>query len=128
MHPRTRARLEEMGDAHRLLAAGVRCVAPLPYVEFLSLQSGAGAIVTDSGTVQEEASALGVSCFTLGASTEREATVIHGTNTLLGHDPRDIAVVRPRAVAARRRPVPLWDGRAGERMAEELTAGYALVR
>ncbi len=128
MHPRTRARLEEMGDAHRLVAAGVRCVPPLPYVEFLSLQAGAGAVVTDSGAVQVEASALGVSCFTLGASTEREATVVQGTNRLLGYDPRDIAVVRPRPAMAGRRPIPLWDGQAGERMASELIASYALVR
>ena len=60
LHPRTRRRLKPMGDAHRLLAAGVLCGPPLGYLDFLSLQSGAGAVVTDSGTVQEETSALGV--------------------------------------------------------------------
>jgi UDP-N-acetylglucosamine 2-epimerase (non-hydrolysing) len=84
LHPRTRERLKPMGDAHRLLAAGVLCGPPLAYLDFLSLEAGAGAVVTDSGTVQEETSALGVSCFTLRSSTERCVTLTHGTNALLG--------------------------------------------
>jgi len=61
MHPRTKQRLVPMGDAHRLLEAGVLCGPPLRYLDFLSLQAGAGTVVTDSGTVQEEASARGSS-------------------------------------------------------------------
>ena len=128
LHPRTRARLEPMGDAHRLLAAGVLCGPPLAYLDFLSLQAGAGAVVTDSGTVQEEASALGVRCFTLRSCTERTVTLTHGTNTLLGDDPRDLAEVRPVAGAPTPAAIPLWDGRAGERIADALIANYALVR
>jgi UDP-N-acetylglucosamine 2-epimerase (non-hydrolysing) len=128
LHPRTRSRLKPMGDAHRLLAAGVLCGPPLGYLDFLSLQAGAGAIVTDSGTVQEESSALGVRCYTLRASTERTITLTHGTNALLGDDPRDIAEVRPSAGPPTPSAIPLWDGRAGERAAEALTANYALVR
>ena len=127
LHPRTRARLKPMGDAHRLLAAGVLCGPPLGYLDFLSLQAGAGAIVTDSGTVQDEASALGVSCFTLRASTERTITLTHGTNVLLGEDPRDIADVAP----VGRNPDPVCDpavGRASRgagrrRAGRELRAG-----
>jgi UDP-N-acetylglucosamine 2-epimerase (non-hydrolysing) len=127
LHPRTRARLQPMGDAHRLLAAGVLCGPPLRYLDFLSLQTGAGAVITDSGTVQEETSALGVPCYTVREATEREITLTHGTNVLLG-DPRDIADVRPHAGAPVPRAIPLWDGRAAERVARELVANYALVR
>ena len=67
----------------------MRCIEPLGYLDFLSLQAGAGAIVTDSGGVQEETSALGVRCFTLRANTERPVTITHGTNVLLGDDPRE---------------------------------------
>ncbi|MGH2969766.1 MAG: non-hydrolyzing UDP-N-acetylglucosamine 2-epimerase [Solirubrobacteraceae bacterium] len=128
LHPRTRQRLTPMGDAHRLLAAGVLCGPPLSYVDFLSLQAGAGAIVTDSGTVQEEASALGVSCFTLRSSTERVVTLTHGTNVLLGDDPRDIADLQLAPTAPAPCTIPLWDGRAGERIAAVLIANYAIVR
>jgi UDP-N-acetylglucosamine 2-epimerase (non-hydrolysing) len=128
LHPRTCRRLKPMGDAHRLLAAGVLCGPPLRYLDFVSLQAGAGAIVTDSGTVQEEASALGVRCFTLRSSTERTITLSHGTNTLLGDDPRDLADVRPSSTGPTPCAIPLWDGRAGERIAEALVANYALVR
>jgi UDP-N-acetylglucosamine 2-epimerase (non-hydrolysing) len=128
LHPRTRARLEPMGDAHRLAAAGVRCTPPLGYLDFLSLEAGAGAVVTDSGTVQEETSALGVPCFTLRSATERTVTLSHGTNALLGDDPRDITDVRPSGRAPTPCAIPLWDGRAGERVADALVANYALVR
>ena len=79
------------------------CIEPLAYLEFLSLQAGAGAIVTDSGGVQEEASALGVSCYTFRPNTERPITLTHGTNMLLGEDPAEISEVRPAAASARRR-------------------------
>jgi len=94
----------------------------------VSLQAGAGAIVTDSGTVQEESSALGVRCFTLRSTTERTVTVTHGTNVLLGDDPRDIAEVGTTGAAPAPCAIPLWDGRAGERIAAALVANYALVR
>jgi UDP-N-acetylglucosamine 2-epimerase (non-hydrolysing) len=128
LHPRTRERLKPMGDAHRLLAAGVLCGPPLGYIDFLSLQSGAGAVVTDSGTVQEETSALGVRCYTLRASTERAITLTHGTNALLGDDPRDLADVRLASGPPTPSAIPLWDGRAATRVADALVANYALVR
>jgi UDP-N-acetylglucosamine 2-epimerase (non-hydrolysing) len=128
LHPRTRERLKPMGDAHRLLAAGVLCGPPLGYLDFLSLQWGAGAVVTDSGTVQEETSALGVRCYTLRAATERVITLTHGTNTLLGDDPRDLADVRLASGPPTPSAIPLWDGRAATRVADALVANYALVR
>ena len=125
LHPRTRARLAGNGSLEGLEAAGVRCVDPVGYLDFLSLQAGAGAIVTDSGGIQEEASALGVSCFTFRPNTERPITLTHGTNTLLGEDPMDIAAVRPAAGRPTPCAIPLWDGHAADRVADVLVSRYA---
>ncbi len=124
IHPRTRARLESSGALHKLLETGVRCLQPLGYLDFLSLQGGAGAILTDSGGIQEEASVLGVRCYTLRRSTERPVTVTHGTNVLLGEDLSRIGEIE---LSGDRTPcmIPLWDGRAGERIASVLAAAYA---
>jgi UDP-N-acetylglucosamine 2-epimerase (non-hydrolysing) len=125
VHPRTRARLAAMGDEERLRLAGVLCTPPLRYCEFVSLELGAGAVVTDSGTVQEETSALGVRCFTLRASTERTATLVHGTNTMLGDDPRELAEIGLQTAEPVPRELPHWDGRSGERVAALLAERYA---
>jgi UDP-N-acetylglucosamine 2-epimerase (non-hydrolysing) len=126
IHPRTRARLAEDGGLTQLEEAGVACIEPVAYLEFLSLQAGAGAIVTDSGGVQEEASALGVSCFTFRPNTERPITLTHGTNVLLGEDPAEIAEVRPSPHPPTPCAIPLWDGHAGDRVADVLVANYVL--
>jgi UDP-N-acetylglucosamine 2-epimerase (non-hydrolysing) len=128
IHPRTRARLAEDGGLGRLEEAGVRCIEPVGYLEFLSLQAGAGAIVTDSGGVQEESSALGVSCFTFRPNTERPVTLTHGTNVLLGDDPAELAEIRLAEHLPTPSAIPLWDGRAAERVADVLVANYAIVR
>jgi UDP-N-acetylglucosamine 2-epimerase (non-hydrolysing) len=126
IHPRTRKRLEEDGLLSVLEDAGVHCLEPTGYVEFLSLELGAGAIVTDSGGVQEEAAAFGVRCYTLRSTTERPITVTHGTNVVLGEDVGALTTVE----LTRRPPVPcvipLWDGRAGERIADVLAESFAL--
>jgi UDP-N-acetylglucosamine 2-epimerase (non-hydrolysing) len=118
VHPRTRERLAELnGDGPKL----VQLAPPLPYTEFLSLQAGAAAIVTDSGGIQEESTALGIRCFTLRDNTERPVTVTHGTNEILGLDPAAIAEIPKRLERNRRTIVPpLWDGRAGERAAKAI--------
>jgi UDP-N-acetylglucosamine 2-epimerase (non-hydrolysing) len=125
IHPRTRARL---GDAAvgRLEAAGTRCIDPVGYLDFLSLQSGAGAVVTDSGGVQEETSALGVRCYTFRPGTERPITLTHGTNVLLGDDPASLAKVELATWDPTPSAIPLWDGHAGERVADVLVTNYAL--
>jgi UDP-N-acetylglucosamine 2-epimerase (non-hydrolysing) len=127
LHPRVSARLRALGELDRLFAAGVRCLAPMGHVDFVSLELGAGAIVTDSSAVQEEASALGIACYTLGAVTERPATLSHGTNVLLGEEPEAIAALVPSHAAPTPLPVPLWDGRAADRVADVLVATYALA-
>ncbi len=128
LDPQGMARLRAMGDDRRLLAAGVDCGPPVSYLDSVSLQLGAGAVVTDSGTMQDETTALGIPCFTLRGSTERVVTLTHGTNVLLGHDPRNLADVR----LADGEPTPcaisMWDGRAARRIAQSLEANYAVVR
>ncbi len=97
---------------------------PVGYLDFLSLEADAAAVLTDSGGIQEETTYLGVPCFTLRDNTERPVTVRAGTNTLLGLAPQRIA---RDPGAARRAPPPArpqapekWDGRAAERVAEAL--------
>jgi len=124
VHPRGRERLVQAGltDHPRVIATD-----PLGYLDFMSLVSGADAVVTDSGGVQEETTVLGVPCFTMRPNTERPVTITHGTNRLVTRD----SVVREVAGAlAAGRPTewpipPLWDGHAGERIAavvEQLVA------
>jgi UDP-N-acetylglucosamine 2-epimerase (non-hydrolysing) len=128
VHPRTTERLRAEGLLASLLAAGVECLEPLGYLDFLGLQIGAGAIVTDSGGVQEEASALGVPCFTLRPNTERPVTITHGTNTLLGEDPSPIADIRPHELERRLAEIEGWDGHAGQRAADIIAAALGARR
>ncbi|HEY3445111.1 MAG TPA: UDP-N-acetylglucosamine 2-epimerase (non-hydrolyzing) [Myxococcales bacterium] len=116
-HPRTRARMDSLG----LVPHGLTVIEPLGYLEFLSLTSGAALILTDSGGLQEESTALGIPCLTLRENTERPITVDEGTNTLVGSEPRRIIETARHVLAGegKRGRVPeLWDGRAAERIAE----------
>ncbi|PZG18270.1 UDP-N-acetylglucosamine 2-epimerase (non-hydrolyzing) [Micromonospora craterilacus] len=118
LHPRGRENLAHAGFFRH---PGIRVIDPLGYIEFLSLVRGARAVVTDSGGVQEETTVLGVPCLTLRAETERPVTISHGTNRLVTREELVESVTG--LLSAERRtdgwPVPpLWDGRAGERIAE----------
>ncbi|HET8742208.1 MAG TPA: UDP-N-acetylglucosamine 2-epimerase (non-hydrolyzing) [Gaiella sp.] len=115
VHPRTRQRI---ADESRY--PDVRFVAPVGYLEFLSLEADAGAVLTDSGGVQEETTFLGVPCFTLRPGTERPVTTRLGTNVVLGVDPSRIADVADAVGAGPRAHdvPPLWDGHASERIAD----------
>lgn len=118
VHPRTRRRIEELGLE---VSPRIRLVEPQPYGRFLSLESAAMAVVTDSGGVQEETTALGVRCFTLRNNTERPVTVSHGTNIVLGLDPDRLASIPEYlTLPVREDRPPLWDGQAGERAADEV--------
>jgi len=115
VHPRTRGRLDALNGSG---PKRVQIAPPLPYTRFVSLQAGARAILTDSGGIQEESTALGIRCFTLRDNTERPVTVTHGTNEILGLDPARIADIPMRLSEARKSVVPpLWDGLAGQRAA-----------
>jgi UDP-N-acetylglucosamine 2-epimerase (non-hydrolysing) len=116
VHPRTRRALTGTTAGH-----GLRLLEPLGYIDFLSLQADAAAVLTDSGGVQEETTYLRVPCFTLRDNTERPITVTEGTNTLLGLAPGRIASIPEMLASAGPMPAeppPLWDGRAAERIAE----------
>jgi UDP-N-acetylglucosamine 2-epimerase (non-hydrolysing) len=121
VHPRTRRNLE--GTTRVLLTE------PLPYRQFLSLEADAAAVVTDSGGIQEETTALRIPCFTLRANTERPVTIELGTNTLLGLAPERLREIPSLLATPKPGEIPpLWDGRAGERAAdavERLLVGVA---
>lgn len=123
VHPRTRKMMESVDAA---ILAGLQLIEPLGYLDFLSLLADAGAVLTDSGGIQEETTYLGIPCFTLRDNTERPVTIRAGTNTLLGLDPAAIASI-PAALAASgdapTEPPPLWDGQAAERIADVVVAG-----
>jgi UDP-N-acetylglucosamine 2-epimerase (non-hydrolysing) len=118
VHPRGRAALEAAGLGD---VPGLHVVEPLGYLAFLSLLAGSAVVVTDSGGVQEETTILGVPCLTVRPNTERPVTITHGTNRLIGPDELAAAVAGVLAAGppAPLRP-PLWDGRAGERIAAVL--------
>jgi UDP-N-acetylglucosamine 2-epimerase (non-hydrolysing) len=121
-HPRTAERLRTLGIE---LDDRVRVVKPLGYLDFLALQSEATVVLTDSGGIQEETTALGVPCLTLRESTERPVTVTEGTNQVVGTDPESIVATARTVIrdgVPKRRPL-LWDGRAAERIANVIIEG-----
>lgn len=124
-HPRTKERLERFGLLDRVhtqwttAVRGVLLSGPLGYLEFLHLMSEATFVLTDSGGIQEETTALGVPCLTLRDNTERPITVEEGTNTLVGSDAECILRTARQILAGKGKKgrVPeLWDGRAADRI------------
>lgn len=127
LHPRTRAMLEQHALGERLRRmSGLRLTDPLGYLDFLALTSQARVVLTDSGGIQEETTALGVPCLTLRENTERPVTVTEGTNRLVGQDPARILAafeetMQSTVSTVEGGPMPqrmpeLWDGRAAERI------------
>ena len=118
IHPRTRQHLQEMGYA--VDNSRLQITQPAGYLEFLALQKNARLVITDSGGVQEETTYLGVPCLTVRENTERPVTVTTGTNTLVGQDMARLASEAARILAGDYKSgeiPPLWDGKAGERIA-----------
>lgn len=115
-HPRTAARLDELGIVR---PSSVLVVEPMGYLDFIGLVDGAAVALTDSGGVQEATSVLGVPCVTLRANTERPVTCEFGTNRLAGADPSAVSQAGSEALVADRSPgtIPLWDGSAERRIA-----------
>jgi UDP-N-acetylglucosamine 2-epimerase (non-hydrolysing) len=131
MHPRTAQRLGESGlKVFQEDGANILIIEPLGYFEMLGAMRDAALVLTDSGGVQEETTALGVPCMTLRNNTERPVTVTHGSNHLVGTDPSKIIVSALALIdtppSAQRVP-ELWDGHAAERIASELL-GWLIAR
>ncbi len=116
LHPRGRERLRAAGLFDH---PGLRVIDPIGYLEFMGLVAQSRLVVTDSGGVQEETTVLGVPCLTLRPNTERPVTITHGTNCLVRRDnlaEHAEAVLAAGPLTAWPTP-PLWDGKAGERIA-----------
>jgi len=128
IHPRTRQRIESFGLGHLLdgqlyQRRGLKALPPLGYLEFLALTSQAKVVITDSGGLQEESTALGIPCLTVRPNTERPITVSEGTSTLVGNDPAKLRRSLEDVLAGRYktgRCPDLWDGKAAERIASVL--------
>lgn len=120
LHPCTRARVGQFGMAGLLDQPRLACLPPLGYLDMMGLMRGARMVLTDSGGVQEETTALGVPCLTLRDNTERPITISEGTNALAGRDPAVILalcddILQYGGKAGR---VPRhWDGQAAPRIA-----------
>jgi UDP-N-acetylglucosamine 2-epimerase (non-hydrolysing) len=125
VHPRTRQRLATLN----LNMNNLHLLDPLPYIEFMALMQRAKVVITDSGGIQEETTYLGVPCLTLRTNTERPITVSHGTNVLVGQDVdklrRELGKIMEGSTKSHTIP-PLWDGHAGERIAQIL-CGLPLI-
>lgn len=120
VHPRTRQRLAQSGVSYH---PNLKFIEPVGYLDFLCLLSRATLVLTDSGGIQEETTALGVPCLTLRENTERPVTITQGTNLLSGTDPAKILAAARRILAGESkagRIPPLWDGHAAERIVDIL--------
>jgi len=123
LHPRTRANIERFGLMPLLAAGRTALLPPQGYLEMVGLMADARVVLTDSGGLQEETTALGVPCLTMRENTERPITVEQGTNTLVGRDGQAILTGVDQILAGRGKSgrVPeYWDGHAAERIAADL--------
>lgn len=126
VHPRTMKNLETPALRHLLKGAPqLRLIKPLGYMESLSLMMSAAMVITDSGGMQEETSFLNVPCLTLRENTERPITLTRGTNTLIKNNwtlfrRRVKEILAGQGRAEPRKKIPLWDGRAAQRILKVL--------
>ncbi len=123
VHPRTHGRISEFGFEER--AKKLMLIEPLGYLDFMRLYSGARLVLTDSGGIQEETTALGIPCLTLRENTERPITVTMGTNKIVGTDTEKIEREAFNALSESREKTPaqippLWDGKTAERICDAL--------
>ncbi len=119
VHPRTRQMTRELASAP--IAQNLHMADPIGYVEFLALQRKAAFVITDSGGIQEETTFLGVPCLTVRENTERPITVTMGSNILVGRDMERLKTEAKKILSGNGKSgsiPPLWDGKAGERIAD----------
>jgi len=129
VHPRARANIDRFGLAASLASAPIAMLEPQGYLEMLGLMAGARLVLTDSGGIQEETTALAVPCLTMRGNTERPITVDEGTNTLVGRDRARVALCVDEILhtGGKRGRVPeLWDGRTAQRIAAHLESWLAV--
>ncbi|MBM3723413.1 MAG: UDP-N-acetylglucosamine 2-epimerase (non-hydrolyzing), partial [Actinobacteria bacterium] len=118
LHPRGRSALKKAGLEK---VSNLTVIEPLGYLDFISLVSGAKAVITDSGGIQEETTVLGVACLTLRATTERPVTISHGTNRLVNDSNFEKNLAEVLVGGASSNAIPdLWDGQSGPRIANVL--------
>ena len=132
VHPRTRTRLEEFGLSKVISRLGrLILTEPLGYLDFLQLYSNSKLVLTDSGGIQEETTALGIPCLTLRENTERPITVTEGTNRIVGNDPeairREARAALDGARSAGKAP-ELWDGHAAVRIVDAIEEAQQRIR
>lgn len=129
LHPRTKGMIQQFGFDSILNRTKILLLPPMGYLEMLGLMQGATVVLTDSGGIQEETTALGIPCITLRNNTERPITVDEGTNTIAGQDPEKILavfhdVLRTGGKAGR---IPqYWDGHASDRIADAIAAKFGI--
>ena len=131
IHPRTKKMIEQSGLLEKNGSKKLHLLPPIPYLEMLGLMHSAKLVLTDSGGLQEETTALGVPCVTLRHNTERPITVDQGTNTIVGNDPDKIsACVEDILVSGGKTGhIPeLWDGKAAPRIAKIINSTYIAGR
>ena len=129
VHPRAKANVERFGLSSLLAGTRITLLPPQGYLEMLGLMGQARLVLTDSGGIQEETTALAVPCLTMRDNTERPITVEQGTNTLVGRNrARTLECVDDvlKTGGKRGRTPELWDGRAAERIADDLSAWLGL--
>ena len=128
LHPRTKKRIQDFGLEAKITAAtALRVTTPLGYLDFLSLTSQSRLVVTDSGGLQEETTALRIPCLTMRENTERPITVSDGTSTLVGNHPERLSAELQRVLdgSYKRGKVPeLWDGKAAERICRAIVEAH----
>ncbi|MDD5711501.1 MAG: UDP-N-acetylglucosamine 2-epimerase (non-hydrolyzing) [Smithellaceae bacterium] len=120
-HPRTKKNMERFRLLNKIAGKAISLLPPLPYMAFLTVWKEAALVLTDSGGLQEETTALGIPCFTLRDNTERPITIEEGTNRLVGIRPDGIRAAYDnfRNGQNKKGRIPeLWDGMAAERIVD----------
>lgn len=125
VHPRTRAKIDEFGLNERIAGSGLSVTEPLGYLDFLRLYSGAKFVITDSGGLQEETTALGIPCLTIRKNTERPITIELGTNRVVGTNSEKLKqyafeMIQNTSQTTGIKIPPLWDGKTAERICDVL--------
>jgi UDP-N-acetylglucosamine 2-epimerase (non-hydrolysing) len=125
IHPRTMAKIEEFDFKARLESPRMVCLPSQGYLEMIGLMRDALVVLTDSGGIQEETTALGVPCLTMRPNTERPITVEQGTNIVVGSDRHRVLAAVDEILngGGKHGRVPeLWDGKAAARIADHMAA------